>query len=295
MAIIGASRPFYAKYRKIGNTVQYYDGGIMGALVNFNIALEANNAANDFYANNAVQETQKNKFSSGTVTISTDDLRSNVSKAILGLKEVALTGITGITDAGAKELVYDDDQNTPYLGIGMVQKKQINGEERWRAVILKKVAFDVPADAAETEGESINWQTPELSGTVMRDDTVQHQWKAEATFTTESQAIAYIRNRLNVPASTNAFLSAINIGELTLTPTFAKSTLSYTATATGVSDIVSATAEDGKSFVQISVNDEEVENGDEIPWETGDNEVEIVVTAEDGTTTKTYNVTVTKS
>lgn len=295
MANIGASRPYYAKYRKVGNNVQYFGGGLMGKLVNFNVEMQANDNNNDFYADNAVAETQRGKFSSGTLTVSPDDLSQEVSKDIVGVKEEALTDVPGITDPDAKELVYDDDLTTPYLGIGMVQKKQVNNITKWRAVVLTKVMFDVPPEAAETEGESINWQVPELSGTIMRDDSAKHRWKREATFTTEEQAIAYLRYVLNIPASTNAKLNTIEIGSLTLTPTFDPDTTSYTASTTNAADVISVEPQKDSATIVITANEEDVENGDEIPWDTGSNTVEIEVTAEDGTTTKTYTVTVTKS
>ena len=58
--------------------------------------------------------------------------------------------------------------------------------------------FSVPADAATTQGESIEWQTPELSAVILRDDSANHAWKKEATFTTEAQAEAYIMARLGI-------------------------------------------------------------------------------------------------
>lgn len=295
MANIGASRPYYAKYRKVGNNVQYFGGGLMGKLVNFNVEMQANDNNNDFYADNAVAETQRGKFSSGTLTVSPDDLSQQVSKDIIGVKEQALTDVPGITDPDAKELVYDDDLTTPYLGIGMVQKKQVNNITKWRAVILTKVMFDVPPEAAETEGESINWQVPELSGTIMRDDSAKHRWKREATFTTEEQADIYIRHVLNIPASTNAKLNSIEIGDLTLTPAFDPDVTTYTAATTNPADVIAVAAQKDSATIVITANEEDVENGDEIPWNTGSNTVEIEVTAEDGTTTKTYTVTVTKS
>ena len=60
--------------------------------------------------------------------------------------------------------------------------------------------FAVPSDAATTQGESIEWQTAEISGTIMRDDSAKHPWKKEATFTTEAQAEAYIKARLGITA-----------------------------------------------------------------------------------------------
>ena len=56
----------------------------------------------------------------------------------------------------------------------------------------------MPSDAATTQGESIEWQTAEISGTIMRDDSARHPGKKEATFTTEAQAEAYIKARLNI-------------------------------------------------------------------------------------------------
>lgn len=293
MAIIGASKPMFAKYAASGNVVSYADGGVMGKLVEFNIELESTNN-NDFYADNGIAETQRNKFSSGTLTVQTDDLRHDVSKVLLGLKEVTLSSIPGIT-GDVKELVYDDDQNTPYLGIGMIQKKQIDNIEKWRAIVLKKVMFSIPADAATTEGETIDWQVPELSGTIMRDDSEKHAWKCEATFATEAEAAAYIRYKLSITASTNAKLAELRLGSLVLSPTFDPETDTYTASTTNATNSVTASAEDVGAEAVITANGTEIESGDSVTWEAGENTVEIVVTAADGTTTKTYTVTVTKS
>lgn len=196
MAIIGASYPKYAIYANNNGVVSYSNGGIIGKLVDINVALDSA-ADNDFFADNAIAETD-NQFAGGTVTMNTDDLTDEVSKVILGLQSAALTGITGITDEDVEELIYDNRQATPYLGIGFVVKHKKNGAYKWTAVILRKVMFSVPADAAETQGKSIDWQTPELSGTISRDDSEYQQWKSQATFTTEAQAIAYINSRLNI-------------------------------------------------------------------------------------------------
>lgn len=44
----------------------------------------------------------------------------------------------------------------------------------------------------------------ELSATIMRDDSANHVWKREATFTTEAQAEAYIKARLNITSGAGA-------------------------------------------------------------------------------------------
>lgn len=198
MATIGLSKPYYAIYAEAGGVVSYSDGAVMGKAKEANISIETTED-NNLYGDNGLAETDR-RFANGTLTLSTTDLSQEVSKAILGLTEQAITGIDGVTDTSVKELVYDDAQVTPYLGVGFIIKKKVNGVYKWRGVVLPKVMFSVPEDAATTQGESIEWQTPELTGTIMRDDSATHVWKKEATFTTEAQAEAYIKARLGIAA-----------------------------------------------------------------------------------------------
>lgn len=196
MATIGLSKPYYAIYSALSGTVTYSTGGIMGKAIEANIEIETSED-NNLHADNAIAETDKT-FTGGTLTLSTDELSQEVAKAMLGVTETPITEITGVTDEDVNELIWNDDQRTPYLGVGMIIKKMVAGVIKWRAVVLTKVMFNIPADAATTQGESIEWQTPELTGTIMRDDSAKHTWKMEATFTTEAQAEAYIKDRLSI-------------------------------------------------------------------------------------------------
>lgn len=196
MAIIGVSKPKYAVYTNNDGVITYSNGGSLGKMVSVNVSIDSTQD-NDFYADNGIAETDR-QFAGGSFTANTDDLSDAVSKIILGLREESLTGIEGITDADAVELVYDDTQAMPYLGLGFIQKKMKNGETLYRAVVLTKAMFSIPADSATTQGSSIDWQTPELSATIMRDDSSTHVWKREATFTTEAQAEAYLDAKLNI-------------------------------------------------------------------------------------------------
>ena len=196
MATIGLSKPYYAIYSNNGSVVTYSDGGVMGQATEADIKIDTTED-NNLYADNTIVETDRS-FAGGTLTVSTADLSQEVSKALLGLSESELTGIDGITDTSVKELLYNDDQQQPYLGVGFIIKKKVNGVYKWRGVVLTKVMFSVPDDSATTQGETIEWQTPELSGTIMRDDSEKHNWKREATFTTEAQAEVYIKNRLGI-------------------------------------------------------------------------------------------------
>lgn len=199
MAKVGLSKPYYAVYSAGSGTPSYSDGAVMGKATEANIEIDTSDN-NNLYADNGIAETDV-QFAGGTLTLSTDDLSTDVSAAILGITPSPLSEITGVTDEGVNELVFDDNQVTPYLGVGFIVKHIVGGVTKWRGIVLTKVIFSVPADSATTQGETIEWQVPELTATIMRDDSATHPWKKEAMFTTEAQAETYIKNRLGIAAA----------------------------------------------------------------------------------------------
>lgn len=199
MAIVGCSYFKGGIYNNNNGTVTYGNQAVIAKLVRMNLALE-DNEDNDFFADNAVDETDSN-FAGGTYELITNDLTDEMSALILGLQTNTLSSITGVTDEGVKEIIYDDRQNVPYMGIGNVVKHKRGGAYCYRAIVLTKIMFRVPAESWETQGKTISWQTPTIRATVMKDDTTYHTWKYAATFTTEAQAIAYINARLPAPAA----------------------------------------------------------------------------------------------
>ena len=107
--------------------------------------------------------------------------------------------------------------------------------------------------------------------------------------------------QVTAPApSTNAELSGLKMGSLTLSPEFAGATTSYTASTTNATNVITAIPADAGAEVEILVDPPvadayEIDNGTAVTWESGETTVTINVTAADGSTTKAYTVTVTKS
>lgn len=89
-----------------------------------------------------------------------------------------------------------------------------------------------------------------------------------------------------VSLSNDATLSSLKIPNTTLSPKFDKNTLEYTTTITDITELtVNAVASNSGSKIMISDNYKNLVKGD--------NDIKIVVTAEDGVTSKTYVVKVT--
>lgn len=87
----------------------------------------------------------------------------------------------------------------------------------------------------------------------------------------------------------------VALGGLTLSPAFAASTVSYTAATTNASDVIRAVPADAGATVEVKVGTRVIANGTAATWAAGENTLTVKVTAANGSTTKTYTVTVTKS
>lgn len=206
MAKIGLSKPYYAIYSNTGTTVTYSNGGVIGKYTEFSLELEDGDN-NVLYADNGAAESD-NSFAGGTATVTTDDLIADTMLAILGLTKEAIT-TTGLSTDDAYWLVFNDSQNTPYVGLAGIIKKKMNGSTKYQAFILPKVQFTNPGIDAVTQGETIEWQTQELTATIMRADTADARWRLiSSELDAEEDAEKIIKAYLNItdtpPANTPA-------------------------------------------------------------------------------------------
>ena len=195
MATIGLSKPYYAIYSATGSAVSYSDGGLLGKAVELSMELEGADA-NILYADNGPAESAS-QFAGGTLTITTDDLLPEPTAAILGLTLQEIDN-DEITTPTPKELVFGDSQVIPYVGFGVIVKKQQSNATKWMGIVYPKVQFSNPGIEATTQGETIEWQTPELSATIMRDDTTAHNWCRHALLDSEADAEAYVKGLLGI-------------------------------------------------------------------------------------------------
>ena len=193
MATIGLSKPFYAKYANEGATVTYTGCKQLAKAVEFGMELDGGED-NILYADNGAAESDK-QFSGGTMNITTDDIMPEEAADILGLTLQTVTN-ESITTSEPKELIFGESQVMPYLGFGVIIKKQKNNIVKYMGLVLPKVQFSNPGITAVTQGDTIDWQTPELSATIMRDDTSAHNWCRYALLDSEADAEAYIKKLL---------------------------------------------------------------------------------------------------
>jgi len=121
-------------------------------------------------------------------------------------------------------------------------------------------------------------------------------------YATNARGTVYTPLSTFTTLSTNANLSAMTLSSGTLSPTFAAETTSYTASVNnGVTSItVTPTVEQANATIQVRVNAgsyTSVTSGTasgSLNLNVGSNTIDVRVTAQDGTTQKTYTSTVTR-
>lgn len=174
MAKIGLKYPVYK-----GATTE----GVIGKAIQADISITVNDVK--LYADDGIAESDKS-FQSGTITLGIDDLSDTVQTAFLG---------HAVSEG---EITAKGTDDSPYVGIGFYGVKKVSGVRKYRAIWLTKVQFAEPSDTNVTKGETVEFSTPVLEGTIMLDDS--GNWKQEKTFATEAEAITYLQAKSGVKA-----------------------------------------------------------------------------------------------
>lgn len=187
--ITGYSMPIVAKYTYSSNTISYSDAMALARGVEFSMEVDTGDATN-FYADNTIAESVAGQFNGATATLTVDGLKDAARDLIAGITTKGSLTVDGKTVATA---VYDDLQVIPYVGIGVVVRYMENGVTSYAPVILPKAQFSPEGLDASTQGESVEFQTTELTATIMRADDTNHSWKVVAADQdTEAKAAAVI-------------------------------------------------------------------------------------------------------
>lgn len=189
--VTGFSKPYVAVYTNDETEVTYTNGQILARGVSVSLDVESSDD-NNFYADNITAETAAGTFTSGTVTLTVDGLKAEAEKLLVGLPDADDDGF----------VAYGASQQIPYVGVGFVVRVQSGGVVSYVPIVLPKVVFNNPSLEAATQEDEIDWQTQELEGAILRDDTEETAWKYRGdNFATEALAEAAIKTKLQIAAS----------------------------------------------------------------------------------------------
>ena len=184
MAIIGIKYPVAAELS--AETPAYNTGFIIGKAIAANINIEGGDA-NQLFADDMPVESDSS-FQGGTIELGVDDLTD--------LNYATLLGHVIASESGASVVIGNANDVAPNLGIGFYKTRKKSGVLSYRATWLYKVQFSEPSDETQTKGETIEWQTPTISGNIMV--LPNGDWKRQATFATEADAIAWLESKASI-------------------------------------------------------------------------------------------------
>lgn len=148
-----------------------------GKAVSF--SFEPTNSDAKLFADDILAESD-NRVMGGTCTMGIDRMDAQTMAEILGHEYDSDTG----------EVVSNVNDVAPYIGVGRIVRIMVDGTQKFRATFLAQCKFAEPSADDNTMGESVEFSTYELSGTVVvpTDGT----WRREKIFTSQSDAISYL-------------------------------------------------------------------------------------------------------
>ena len=98
--------------------------------------------------------------------------------------------LTGHEMSEAGEIIRKDSDTAPYVGFGRIITKIENGGYKYKVEFISKVKFKDALQEKKKKGESVEFTTTTLEGTVLKleDGT----WSKTQTFATFNEAVEYL-------------------------------------------------------------------------------------------------------
>ena len=171
------------------------------------------------------------------------------------------------------------------------------------SIVFGAAAPTITAPTSESDG-AITYTSSNTNVATISGSTITIVGVGSTTITATQAAngnysSATTTTSLTVTASTVATLSSLTIASGTLSPVFASDTISYSASVSNATTTVTVTPTvTTNSNSTVMINEATVASGvasGAISLNVGANTITTVVTAQDGTTTKTYTITVTRA
>lgn len=161
MAFIGMRHVVVAKItdRPENAAPTYSAGMVAGKAITGNLTINRN--SNPLYADDVIAE-EDNGITSMSLELGLDDLLEDVQAYMGLLKEVTSSGASG-----GEKTYYETAKSADNVGVGYIRVRRKNGVTKYQAIWIYDALFGRTAENSQTKGETIEWQTPTITGTCM--------------------------------------------------------------------------------------------------------------------------------
>lgn len=168
------------RYSELDENDDVQEPKSLGKAIDCKVSLELNSA--ELYADDALAESDYT-FNKGTVTITVDDDDDEILAPLLGHT---------VSEDG--EIVRKDTDVAPFIAFGRILTKIVGGTYKYKVEFLSKVKFKDTMPDEKTKGESVEFTTVSIEGSVMR--KANGDWSKSKTFTTYAEASEYLDSLL---------------------------------------------------------------------------------------------------
>lgn len=191
MARIGLKRFRYSELDKDDNVIEPKS---LGKAIDCKVSLELNSG--ELYGDDGLCESDYS-FNKGTVTITVDDDDDTIIAPLLG---------HDISEDG--EIVRKDTDIAPCIAFGRILTKIVGGVYKYKVEFLSKVKFKETMPDEKTRGESVEFTTVSIEGSVMKKS--DGEWSKTKTFATFAEASTYLDKLLTKPSAVLSSRSTTN-------------------------------------------------------------------------------------
>lgn len=185
MAKIGLTNFRYGVLTEGTDGTPTYGGPLTpGKAVSCTVDITNNDAS--LYADDALAESDTS-FAGGSVTMGIDEADLTTMSTLLG---------HSLTDG---VMTRSTDDVAPYVGLGRIVTKMVSNAPKFKVEFLYKVKFSEPSQDNQTKGESVEFSTTEIQGTVSA--LANGKWSVTKEFDTKEAALSYLESLLGTTPS----------------------------------------------------------------------------------------------
>ena len=188
MARIGLTNIWFSKLTEASDGSPLYEGASnLGKAVSTNFSPNTSDAK--LFGDDSLAESDS-AATGGTLTLGVTDDDDTVFAPLLGHE---------ITNGVVS---YRANDSAPYVGVGYILTKQVNGVKKFKVEFYYKAKFKEMSVEQQTKGESVEFTTPTVEGDVSVLSNAAGDWKEAKTFTTLSDALTYLKNLMAAAGQT---------------------------------------------------------------------------------------------
>ena len=188
MARIGLTNIWFSMLNEAADGTATYNGATqLGKAVSTDFSPNTSDAK--LFGDDALAESDS-VATGGTLTLGVTEDDDTVFAPLLG------------HSINNNEVIYSADDAAPYVGIGYILSKMVNGARKYKVDFFYKAKFKDMQVSQQTKGESIEFTTPTVEGAVSVLNDGSNTWRKTKTFSTLSDALTYLKNLMAAVGTT---------------------------------------------------------------------------------------------